>query len=353
MKNVLFVITKSEIGGAQKFVKEQVDILTSAGFNCYLATNRAGWLTETTGGKIRESLIDAGIESRLSPQYLIRLKSFIRSNNIGLVICNSANGGLYGRLAARFAGTRSIYVTHGWSSVYNGGLISIVFNKVERFLSTLSDGVLCVSQNDLKIAKETIGIKPSRLKVILNSIYPCKAGTPRAASADRPVRVLTVCRLSHPKLPEMLAEAMEGIADATLTIVGDGNKMTELREIINSRQLTNLELKGEIPFFQDFLSYDIFALVSKSEGLPLSALEAMSAGLAIVISDVGGCSELIRENGELIDNNVPAIKQGIVSCMNNLEKFQRNSSRFFSENFDLNKNSSMYISYYNLIAGWS
>lgn len=45
MHNILFAITKGEVGGAQKFVKEQIDI-TSTFFNVHLCTNEEGWLSK-------------------------------------------------------------------------------------------------------------------------------------------------------------------------------------------------------------------------------------------------------------------------------------------------------------------
>ena len=52
MKKILFVITSSEIGGAQRFVQEQIYILYDSNYECYLSTNSKGWLTQQVEKKL-------------------------------------------------------------------------------------------------------------------------------------------------------------------------------------------------------------------------------------------------------------------------------------------------------------
>ena len=89
----------------------------------------------------------------------------------------------------------------------------------------------------------------------------------------------------------------------------------------------------------------------KSEGLPISALEAMSAGLALILSDVGGCKSLIQDNGGLVLNNKEAIKEAIVVCMDQLSKYQFNSLRLFNERHNLSHTAKRYIEYYHSVLG--
>ena len=74
----------------------------------------------------------------------------------------------------------------------------------------------------------------------------------------------------------------------------------------------------------------VFSLISDSEGLPLSALEAMSSELPIILSDVGGCFELIDENGILVKNNVNEMTQ-IISLALNLKREIRQDTIFISQ----------------------
>ena len=104
-------------------------------------------------------------------------------------------------------------------------------------------------------------------------------------------------------------QATKDLDNIELHIVGDGSQRNYLESITHK----NVIFHGEIDGFNDFKNYDIFSLISDSEGLPLSALEAMSSGLPIILSDVGGCFELINENGILVKNNVDEIKKAIIN----------------------------------------
>jgi glycosyltransferase involved in cell wall biosynthesis len=108
----------------------------------------------------------------------------------------------------------------------------------------------------------------------------------------------------------------------------------------------NVIFHGEIDGFNYFQDYDIFSLISDSEGLPLSALEAMSSGMPIILSDVGGCFELIDENGILVKNDVNVIKEAIIQSITNKEMFSKNSIKLFDKMYNLEINKDIYIDYY-------
>lgn len=342
-KNILFLITKSEIGGAQRFVQEQVALLAEQGYPVFLVTNQPGWLSAHTGCK--KVGFHSGIESKASIAFLWFLCRFIRLHKIDLLVCNSANGGLYGRLAAALMLTKAVYVSHGWSSVYNGGKLAPLFNFVEKVLANISAGVLCISENDYEVGLHKIGIQAKKLTLMPNAIYPLKNLSPKLDSSI--LKVLMVCRLDHPKKPDLLVKAVKELGyPIQLTLVGDGPMMPALVQLLGPTTI-NVELKGEINGFKDFAAYDVFALISASEGLPISALEAMSAGLALLLSNVGGCPSLIAENGVLVANEVESIKQGILAVKANLQVFKAASKKRFDEYHNLSINGPKYISYYN------
>lgn len=346
MQNVLFIITKSEVGGAQKFVKEQIDI-TVEHFNVFLCTNKPGWLTEVSNDKTKLNLLDGGIEKLTSIRFLFRLYFFIKKNKISLVVANSANAGFYGRIAAFFAGVSSCYLTHGWSSVYNGGRLAVLFNFIEKILSKLCNKVICVSDNDYQVAIEKVKISPSKLITVKNAILPIlNNANIKVETNKKHYRLIALARFAKPKRIDLMIEALSQLPEVSLDIAGSGSDFKQWSEYLQAKNINNVHLLGEVPAFDNFIAYNAFLLISDSEGLPISAIEAMSAGLPLILSNVGGCTELIYNNGVLVENNVSSIINGINEVVNKSEFFSNNSVTVFNQNFNLHNIRFKYIDAY-------
>ena len=343
MKSILYITTKSEVGGVQKFVKEQIDI-SAKEFDVYLCTNQCGWLTEQISYKIRGYFFNKSIEKKTALLFLIQLIKFIKQNKIDVVITNSANAGFYGRLAAFFAGTNSCYFSHGWSSVYNGGKLSFLLNFVERILALISNKVICISDNDFKIARDKISISTSKLIVLKNATLPIfKQKTP---PQNQSLKIIALARFANPKRIDLMIKSFEQIKDAELSIAGSGPDFEMWKQYIQANKIINVILLGEIQSFSAFNEYDAFMLISNSEGLPMSAIEAMSAGLPLILSNVGGCPELIVGNGILVENNVESITNAIHKLKENYSHYQANSIAFYNSTFNLNNVKDRYINLY-------
>ena len=128
MKNILFIVTKSENGGAQKWTKEQIEICSTF-FECFLATDTDDWLTRNV--IVKKNFLDILIYKRFSLKYLFKLSKFIQENNINMIIASSANAGIYARLVKLLNPTiKVIYVSHGWSSIYNGGKLKFLYTYI-------------------------------------------------------------------------------------------------------------------------------------------------------------------------------------------------------------------------------
>lgn len=344
MTNILFTITKSEIGGAQKFVKEQIDITTNI-FNVYLCTNQQGWLSQQCASKVKGQLFAKQIESKSSLSFIYVLYKYIKKNNISLVITNSANAGFYGRLAAFFARVPSCYISHGWSSVYNGGKLSGVLNVIEQILSIISSKVICVSDNDYKIAINKIGIAPAKLLILKNAIFPIVNHVSHFTKNDT-FTMIALARFAKPKRIDLMIDAFKNLPNFQLHLAGDGPELKFWQDYVAVNNITNITFLGEVPSFNCFLNYDGFMLISDSEGLPISAIEAMSAGLPLILSNVGGCPELIKNNGILVNNASDDIINAIIKLQQQQAEMSANSKLLYNECFNLNNNANKYIAIY-------
>ena len=99
MKNILFIVTKSQNGGAQKWTKEQIEICSN-NFKCFLATDENGWLSQNI--KVQDKFLNKLIYIRFSFSYFLELNKFLKSNDIDLIVSSSANAGIYSRIVKLF-----------------------------------------------------------------------------------------------------------------------------------------------------------------------------------------------------------------------------------------------------------
>jgi glycosyltransferase involved in cell wall biosynthesis len=133
----------------------------------------------------------------------------------------------------------------------------------------------------------------------------------------------TIGRLDEIKRQDLLIRAFAGlkasVPDAHLLIVGQGPRMGELREAVAGLGLeSSVSLVGYQPEPESYLRVmDVFALTSRSEGMPLVILEAWASGVPVVASRVGGVPELIESgvNGLLFE---PGDEAGLAESLRRL-----------------------------------
>ncbi|HCN5210433.1 TPA: glycosyltransferase, partial [Escherichia coli] len=300
MSNIAFIVTKSEIGGAQTWTNDMMELVRN-GNTVHLITSEIGWLTEQNN--YDNCFLLPQLKKKFSFWGYLSLLKYIKKEKINVMVASSANAGIFSRLCKLFHRFKCIYVSHGWSCIYNGGVFKPIFIKVEKYLSYLTDVVWCVSYSDEISAKEKIGIKRKKIKMVHNSV----SGIPKKLHAGEKKKVIFVGRLTHPKRPELLARVISKNPDIYLDIAGGGEYLDKLKEEFESYK--NINFLGEVNSFNQYLNYDIFALISDSEGLPMSALEAHTAGIPLLMSDVGGCKELVSGNGLLVSNDEKDIER--------------------------------------------
>jgi len=132
-----------------------------------------------------------------------------------------------------------------------------------------------------------------------------------SALAPRPPVVLYVARMGNQwKGHRYLIEAMSGLPEAELWLVGDGEIRSELEQQVAELGLANrvkfLGQRSDVP--QLLRQADVFCLPSLTEGLPLTVIEAMATRLPVVATSVGGLPELVvdGETGFLVEPKNPA-----------------------------------------------
>lgn len=175
------------------------------------------------------------------------------------------------------------------------------------------------------------GVRPERVVTILNGIRPLpienrsRLEVRNEAGMDVGVPVLiSVGRLVYAKAHEIIIESLPTVLkefqNAKVEICGDGVLRADLQAQIERLGLSNsVKLAGQSDDVARHLANaDVFILSSRSEGLPIALLEAMSAGLPCVATKVEGVDEVLMEgeHGLFVPvENAPALGQAILQLL--------------------------------------
>ena len=143
--------------------------------------------------------------------------------------------------------------------------------------------------------------------------------------------------------PEVLKHVKNKV---TWHLIGEGPDLPQVKELcsklpqnIEVKFLGYLDANGVIEYFRN-VPLNLFISVSSIEGLPVSLIEAISFGIPILSTDVGGCNEICKEEtGILIPkefNPVQVAKQidDFVNSNKNTSEFRKQVRKFWNENFN-------------------
>jgi glycosyltransferase involved in cell wall biosynthesis len=236
---------------------------------------------------------------------LRRLTSILRRGRFDLVHSHSAKAGVLGRIAAKATGTPSLYSPHCFPFVGPWGPPRRIFSTtVERALGPVTDGILCVADQERGLALEKRLVPPERLFVVHNGAPDCGDDVARDVELDGweggPLAA-TMAVLRPQKAVHVFVEAAPAILarvpDARLAVIGNGEERARLearaRELGLGDRLRFVDFKP--PSSRQLRSLDVFVLPSSWEAFPISVLEAMACGVPQVATDVGGTSEALAD----------------------------------------------------------
>lgn len=219
---------------------------------------------------------------RFDPRAVYRLRADIRQTRADLVHVHGFKANLYGFLATRF-GVPIVATNHRFDTGPQ--------NRFDRPTLQRMDAVFAVSNEARDSLREVYGIRDAI--TIPNGVEPRDfVGASPTLSREQPI-VGMVARLAPEKAPEDFLALAAQIPQARFVVVGDG----PLRAELQAAAPANVDFLG----FRDdmagiYASLDVLVQPSLREGMPMTILEAMAAGVPIVATDVGAAADVI-DNG--------------------------------------------------------
>jgi glycosyltransferase involved in cell wall biosynthesis len=174
------------------------------------------------------------------------------------------------------------------------------------------------------------GVPEEKMAVIYNAVEPLKEVQPAAVPLRTPLKAVTVGRLVPWKCVDRVIEALVACPTVGLVIVGDGSERKSLEGLANRLNVADrVYFAGQASLAETtrlMAACDFFVLNSTYEGLPHVVLEAMSLGLPVVATAVGGTPEVVYDghNGHLI---APADNDALVQVLAQLVSSPRERQR--------------------------
>lgn len=363
-KKVLYILTKSSLGGAQKYV---YDLAT--------AMQKAGWKTAVAvgdGGPLVTTLQDAGvtvfpvagfqrdIHLRNEVRAVRDLAHIVRTYTPDVVHTNSSKAGLLGTLVARWYNVpKIIFTAHGWPFHEKRNVFWRIVAWLGSYVTTLlAHHTIVVSTYDRRTAH--MPFVRDKLSVIHPGIsvpnFKEKTMAQNFLFKEEEVLrhgtdhwVLTLAELIPNKNIGLALDAIEEYNRTenqkifySIIGVGDLTDQLQKRVVASPHLREQVRFLGSIPeAAQYFTGFDLFLLTSKKEGFPYVLTEAGMAGLPVIATNVGGISDSIADEtlGQLLKDptahELAATLQKILADSHKMNQYGNNLKARVTKHFTL------------------
>lgn len=323
-KKILYLITQSELGGAQRYVFDLAENLRND-FEITVAFGEPG-----ESGDLAKMLKEKNVVYHILPHLkraisplndllaLLEIIKLFKKMNPDIIHLNSSKISILGSIASvilkiKFLNWKLIYTVHGW--VFNEPLPhwqKTFYFWAEKITARWKDVLICVSEFDRQSAIKNKIAPEEKLATVHNGIpaidlmvqYDArKILIEKFNFKIEPGEIVigSIGNLYKTKGYEHLIRSLKILADKNIKfktiIIGDGQERHHLVGMAKENGLANqIIFGGQAPGAARYLAaFDLYVNSSVKEGLSYTIIEAMQAGLPIAATDVGGTSELIND----------------------------------------------------------
>lgn len=290
----------------------------------------------------------------------------IKKEKPDLVHCHSAKGGVIGRFAAFFTGTKVVYTAHAFSFLSaESAKKKQIFLLLEK-IAKLNSYLLACSGSERELGIKVVGFNEKKAFAWNNAVPDVDKGLTRISqisrissqkneTSDLPVPkvgeryITSIGRPSYQKNPLFMVEVAHGIhlkhPDIKFYLLGVGfysPMLEDMKKLIHQYDMDDTFYLLPWLSHEETLKYVkgsmLYFMTSLYEGLPISVIEAMSLCKAIVASDVLGNKDCVKDgyNGYLL----PLKEEVFVEKMNDLiendekrKEMEKNSRSYFESDF--------------------
>lgn len=342
--HVVYIITKLELGGAQKVCLSLFEGLKESGYTSRLISGTQGPLAEEVAHNPFVYLIPTltreigffGIYNEIKNFFhLIHYLKRLRKKYPHLIVhTHSTKAGLVGRWAAFFAGVkRRLHTIHGYAfHPHQSYLAWFIIYSLELFTNFITTHFICVSSADVQTGIRLFPFFKKKYSIIRAAVDWDKF-IPSDAQQKTVQNNFIIGTIACFKKQKNLVDLIQAFHAAyqlnpalRLEIIGDGALRPDLENLIKNLHIESVVTlhgwqKNVAPFMQ---KWHAFALTSLWEGLPCAIIEARLLKLPIISYNTGGIHDVIinKKNGLLYNQkDWTSLSQGILELSTNKELY--------------------------------
>ena len=350
---IAHVVDSMEVGGAETLVLQMCRLQREQGHDpCVYAVAALGAL----GEQMQEEgfVVQANVGKHMSDATRSFFGIFKKSRP-DVVHLHNPTPTIYAAIPARMAGVPSIVSTrHSLVAPPHNAIMELKYGLAAR----CCDWVVGICDATTNNIKRVHNVPARKLVRVYNGALPLTLAPSDRLLPKNGFTLIYVGRLAqvknHALLLAAFRTALSSMPGLRLWMVGDGCERKMLENLA-----TELGIASEVTFWGQqldvapfFSAADAFIMSSKSEGLPMSLLQAFSLGIPAIVTDVGGMAEVVRlaNAGYTVPTtSAPEMAAAILKLASNeteREKFSANAESTFRAHFALQTMVDAYMDLY-------
>jgi len=318
MKTLLHIIDTTGPGGAETVFIDLISHLPESDFRSIVVIRGEGWVCDELKRRgIHPVILEA--KGSFNWRYLKQLVALIRREKVDLIQSHLLGSNIYSAMAG-FLSRRPVVATfHGAVDVSEGErLLALKFAVINLGVSA----IVAVSDSLRSNIIQRTGLRAKKTQVIYNGIDTAYFKRPkkndlreRFSWGEEDVIIASLGNIRPAKAYDVLLHAAALVKESNknfrFVVAGDYKGALYLRL---QKLSAKLQLENHVCFLgftddpAEFLSNaDLFVLSSSSEGFSIATIQAMAAGLPVVVTRSGGPQEIVTDekNGCLVDTGNP------------------------------------------------
>ncbi len=322
---ILLLANHLDTGGISSYLMTLSHGLVNSGHRVVIAAAGGSMVEAFKAHGIRHYKVHLRMKSEINPLLFLnlpRLLALLKDENIQVMHAQTRVTSMLASGLSRLSGIPYVTTCHGYFTPHLG----------RRLVPLWGEKVIAISRPVVEHLTQDMGVRPDKIELVPNGInlnafrpvsdFERMALRQKWGLSDEPV-VGMIARLSdvkgHSYLIDAMVDVRRGYPRVKCLIFGDGPLENELKKKVLADGLTDT-----VRFYSvsnrtaEILGlFNIYVMPSLSEGLGLSAMEAMAAGLPTVASSVGGLLDLIQDGttGRLVPPKDPSALADVIQAL--------------------------------------